>query len=160
MIESSKKTMPGVGRNSDAGADGTLPVRAVPAAPSRRIVKIKRDQAVRRLSRKIARECPWLTSIDGLPVGAYAQLERLAMEAYTQLQADGLMRGDGTVHPLVSELAKLRRVQAQLGSQLGIGPKARSEIQSGSRGVPVDAEFEARVSRVHTERHGDADVEE
>jgi len=127
--------------------------------PSRRLVRIKRDQAVRRTARRIAVACPWVTAADGPIVRAWGQLERLSMEAYTKLQADGIMRVDGSPHPLLAELTRLRRAQSQIGSQLGLGPRARAELQAGSRHVPIDADFEQRVQRVHAERHGDENEE-
>ena len=108
---------------------------------------IRRDEAVRRLSRKIAVECPWITPADGPLVRGWAQLERLALEAYERLKADGVMRADGTPHPLLGEIVKLRRAQTQLGSQLGLGPRARSEVASASRTMPLDIDL-ARVETV------------
>jgi phage terminase small subunit len=122
--------------------------------PPRRLARIKRDEAVRRLSRKVVVACPWVTPADGPIVRAWAQLERLSMEAYTKLQAEGIMRDDGSPHPLLAELTRLRRAQSQIGSQIGLGPRARTELHTGSRHIPVDTDFEERVTRIHSERHG------
>jgi terminase small subunit-like protein len=122
--------------------------------PSRRLVRIKRDEAVRRLSRKIVSVSPWLTPADGPIVRAWSQLERLAMEAYERLRSDGIMRPDGSPHPLLAELTRLRRAQSQIGSQLGLGPRARTEVQAGSQHVPLEGVFE-RIERAHAERHSD-----
>jgi phage terminase small subunit len=121
---------------------------SAPAPRSRAVVKLKRDEAVRRLCRKIVVACPWITPADGPTVRAWCQFERLALEAYERLRADGLMRSDGTPHPLLGELTKLRRAQVQLGSQLGIGPRARSEVASSSRTMPLDIDLD-RVETVN-----------
>src|SRR5215469_8343446 len=100
---------------------------APPPAPriSRAIVKFRRDQRVRRLAHRISQECAWLKAADGPLLIAWSQLEILSREAYEQLRSEGLMRPDGTAHPLLQELTRLRRAQAGLGSQLGLGPRAR-----------------------------------
>lgn len=120
----------------------------------RRAIRLKRDEAVRRLSRKLVRDCPWITPADGPLLRGFAQLERLAMEAYARLQEEGLLRADGTPHPLLSELTKLRRTQAGIGSQLGLSPRARAEVSGGRGGAPVDAAFD-RIEKIHRERHGE-----
>jgi phage terminase small subunit len=119
----------------------------IPTMRPRTIAKIKRDQAVRRLARRIAIECAWITPIDGPMVRAWAQLERLSMEAFERLKDDGIMRADGTAHPLLSEIVKLRRAQTQLGAQLGLGPRARGEVSSASRTIPLDIDLD-RVETV------------
>jgi phage terminase small subunit len=121
---------------------------SVPAAPRRARKTAKRDEAVRRIGRRIATQCSWILPIDGPVVRAWAQLERLSMEAYARLKDEGIMRADGTPHPLLSEIVKLRRAQTQLGVQIGIGPKARSEIASTSRTMPLDIDLD-RVENVN-----------
>jgi len=73
------------------------------------------------------------------------------------LRADGLIGPGQIVHPLLSELTRLRRAQAQIAGQLGLGPRARAELQGGLRQVPVDGAFE-RIARAHAERHGEEEV--
>jgi phage terminase small subunit len=133
--------------------DETTPV----TLGSRSLRKRKRDQAVRRISRRIVHECGWLQPADSPLVRGWAQLERLASEAYERVRDEGLTRPDGTVHPLLVEITKLRRTQAALGDRLGLGPRARQELQSGSRFVPVDTQFEERVKKAHAARRGGDD---
>jgi hypothetical protein len=136
--------------------DQNVPV----ALGSRNLRKRKRDEAVRRIARRITRECAWLQPADGPLVRGWAQLERLASEAYERLRSEGMMRADGTPHPLLGEITKLRRTQSALGDRLGLGPRARQELQSGSRFVPVDTQFEQRVKKAHAARRGgDNDAE-
>jgi hypothetical protein len=54
----------------------------VPAVkkPRRSPVRIRRDEACRRIASKIARDAPWVKPLDTLAIRAFAQLERLAIQ--------------------------------------------------------------------------------
>lgn len=84
-------------------------------------------------------------------VRAFAQLEILADEAYARLRVEGLLSAKGEPKALADFLRRCRQTQANLAAQLGLTPRARIEIQMGSRDVPVDGAFE-RIERVVAQR--------
>jgi hypothetical protein len=54
---------------------------------------------------------------------------------------------------------RIRKTQLAFERELGMTPKSRAEIRSGSRSLPVDGMYE-RIERVHKDRHKDDAAEE
>jgi hypothetical protein len=48
---------------------------------------------------------------------------------------------------------RLRKTQLAFSRELGMTPKSRAEIRSGSRSLPLDGSFE-RIEKAHADRHG------
>jgi hypothetical protein len=117
---------------------------------------VKRDQRLKRRRGMIRRAAPWLQPSDCLVVPqALARLMILADQVYERLQAQGLFDENGDPRPGVDQLRRIALAEEKLAASLGLTVKSRTELQSGSGGIPVDAEFERRVKKVHAERHGE-----
>jgi len=116
-------------------AAGPEPEReAPPPKPKPRRTSYRRlwhDRAVRRTVIKYRRLGPWLKQTDLPALKAFAQLERLSAEAYEKIRRDGLVRADGTPHPLLERFNSLRRTQALYLQMLGLSPGARRELLAG-----------------------------
>jgi hypothetical protein len=128
--------------------------------PTRRA--IKRDQAVRRITRKARVALPWLENADMPAIRAWAELEVLSRRAYDSLQG-GILNAAGEPKSMLDVYQRLRKTQLAFEKELGMTPKSRAEIRSGSRSLPVDGTFE-RIEKAHRARHGtehkDKDVSE
>jgi phage terminase small subunit len=140
-------------------SDGTkhAPVRLFSKAP--RAVKI-RDERVRRLARKIARECPWLQAVDGFMLRAFAELQLLAEECYARIRNEGVSI-DGKPHHLLVEFRSLTRVQLSLAAALGLVPNARESMQAVSTASALAGIDLGKVEKImqrldeRTEANGD-----
>jgi hypothetical protein len=126
---------------------------AVGPPPSLRVRRAIRDQRVRRVAMDMTHEHPWWTKADMPIVNAWSQFEVLSREVYSRIHREGVVRPDGTPNPLLMELARLRKAQGAIGSNLGIGPRSRAEVAGGTRGASLDGAFE-RIAKAHEERHG------
>jgi len=126
--------------------------------PPRKPMKlIQRDSAVRRITDRLRLNADWIAITDRPLLRAFSQLERLSIEIYERLKNDGPVRDDGTPHPALEKLIQLRRVQTNLGSQLGLTPKGRVELLSTNRGVPVEAEVDSALTRIDEMRRARGD---
>jgi hypothetical protein len=117
---------------------------------------VKRDQAVRRIARKARVALPWLEDADAPAVKAWAQLELLAQRAYDSLREGGILNAAGEPRSLLDVFQRLRKTALAFEKELGMTPKSRAEIRSGSRSLPVDGTFE-RIEKAHAARHKDDD---
>jgi len=131
-------------------------------APSQRPtpVRVKRDEKVRRLCRRMFKECDWLKEYDRPAVRAWAELEILAGIAFVKLRSEGLLRDDGSgeVKILVNVYQRLRRTQLSFSKELGLTARARAEIASNSHHIPIDIES-AAAERIEKLDREDADEE-
>jgi hypothetical protein len=130
----------------------------LPPAPRPNRATRRRDQRVRRVETNIR---PDISDdpVDRRMWKHWAQLEVTGDTIYARLVAEGVVRSDGTPHPLISDLVRVRRAQAQIANQLGLGPRGRAEIQALPRAIDMDGAFE-RIERAHKERHGEEVVED
>jgi phage terminase small subunit len=111
----------------------------VPAPPpSRRaLVKIKRDNAVRRMCRRKYRECDWLEPFDREMVEQWATARRRRLEIEQILRDEGMRLPDGTPHPMLSEARHWDARETQLSDRLGFNPKSRMDIRANAKQVKV-----------------------
>ena len=118
---------------------------------------------MRRVSRRMEREHRHLIPGDRPMLNGWSEFEILAHGIYQRLRAEGVVRADGTPHPLLQELTRVRRAQAQIAAQLGLGPRARAEMRAGPGPIDMDAVYEriakARAARGRAEEVEDVEVE-
>jgi hypothetical protein len=122
---------------------------------TRRTVRIQRDQKVRRLTRKVRAALPWIQIADSAAVRAWAELEVLSQLAYQRLRESGIINDEGEPRALLDAYLRTRKAQLSFEKELGMTPRSRAEIASGSRTVPIDADFEARVTKAHNDQHAE-----
>jgi hypothetical protein len=145
---------------TDGENPDSLSASALAPVPPRRVAKVvrrSRDQRIKRRRGMIRAAAPWLTPSDLLVVpNALSRLMIMSSDIYDKLKRQGFFDENGDPRPAVETLRKLALAEARLASALGLTVSSRQEAQNGSVNVPLDAEFEARVTRIHTERHADA----
>ena len=104
--------------------------------PSRAIVKLKRNRAIRRMGRRKFRLCDWLNPRhDAEDVESWARARRRRQEIDQILDEEGLRLPDGRV---LTEARHWSVREMQLSDRLGFNPKARMEIRASGRNAPVD----------------------
>jgi hypothetical protein len=126
----------------------------IPAVVKKRAA---RDQQIRRKLRAQLQDAPWIQRSDRSVTRNFARLDVLIDLLYERVRASGPVDDEGNPRPVVDLLRRMVLAHAQLASALGLTVKSRLEIQAGSRSLPVDAAFEARVNAVHAIRHGGDD---
>jgi hypothetical protein len=116
------------------------PAPSAPAvrSPTRAIVRLKRDQAVRRALRRKFEECHWLQPFDRETVEQWATARRRRLEIEQILRVEGIRLPDGTPHPLLSEARHWDARETALSDRLGFNPKARLEIRASGKRAPLD----------------------
>jgi hypothetical protein len=112
----------------------TLPERTVP----RILRRYKRDQRVRRLSRRARKLLPWIEEADGPAVKAWAELEVLASLTYDRLRSEGILNSEGEPKTLLESYQRLRKTQLSFEKELGMTPAARMALKANSRKSDFD----------------------
>jgi phage terminase small subunit len=112
-----------------------LPVATTNRRPTR---VAKRDQAVRRLSRRARTLLPWIEDADASAVRAWAELEVLAREAYAKLREQGILNDAGEPRALTDVYQRLRKSQLAFEKELGMTPAARTALKANGRRTDYD----------------------
>lgn len=113
---------------------------------NRALARIKRDQRVRRLTRKVRNLMPWLEDSDGPAVKAWAELEVLAAIAYANLREAGILTPDGEPRAMLDSYQRLRKAQLAFERELGMTPSARMTLKaSGKRTLDLVGAMDAEV---------------
>jgi hypothetical protein len=89
----------------------------------------RRDQAVRRLVRKMRNVMPWLTDADAVTCRSWAEIEILASRAYMILSTVGLINRDGQPLRLLGDFRLLRQTQLSYANALAMTPSARAQLR-------------------------------
>src|SRR5271155_5128641 len=83
-----------------------------------------RHRKVRRLVEKMRAEMPWLESSDFPACRAWAELEILCANAFSELLVSGLLNVEGEPRRLLMDFRQLRQVQLAYARELGMTPAA------------------------------------
>jgi len=91
----------------------------------------RRDEAVRRLVRKMREVLPFLQDSDIPACRAWAELEILASRAYMVLKRGQIVNSKGEPHRLLKDFRQLLQAQLQYATTLGLTPAARLALKTG-----------------------------
>jgi hypothetical protein len=95
-----------------------------------------RHRKVRRLVEKMRSEMPWLERSDLPACRAWAELEILGANAFSELLGTGLLNAEGEPRRLLTDYRQLRQIQLSYERELGMTPAARIAIKaSGTQAV-------------------------
>jgi len=97
-----------------------------------------RHRKVRRLVEKMRAEMPWLESSDFPACRAWAELEILCANAFSELLVSGLLNVEGEPRRLLMDFRQLRQVQLAYARELGMTPAARMAIKANGTRAAVD----------------------
>ncbi len=119
-----------------------------------------RDRSVQRIVAKMCALCPWIEGPDLPLLRRWCELELHASYVHAALRKFGILNREGEARRLLDEHRKLSLAQLAIGAELGLNPRARAEMQSVSRGIPVDAEIDSALGRIEEMKRvrGDPDV--
>lgn len=107
---------------------------------------LRRDEAVRRLVRKMQEVMPWLTPSDEPAMRAWAEIECLASRCYVILKEGQIVNGKGEPHRLLKDFRQLLQAQLQYANALGMTPAARSSIGANNTSNALDvAQLAAQI---------------
>jgi hypothetical protein len=106
----------------------------VRAAPGLKL----RDRKVTRLAVKVRAVLPWLEPADWPTVRAWCELEYLAGQVYAALRTYGVVNPSGEARRLLDDYRRLRQVQLQYATALGMSPAARMAIRANGTRAAFD----------------------
>jgi hypothetical protein len=98
----------------------------------------RRDQRVRRLTRKMRACMPWLADADLPACRGWAEMEILANRAYQILSSVPIINRDGEPLRLLTDFRQLRQAQIVYARELGMTPSARLALQIASEDKALD----------------------
>ena len=97
-----------------------------------------RHRKTRRLVEKMRTQMPWLEPSDLPACRAWAELEILGANAFSELLGSGLLNAEGEPRRLLTDLRQLRQVQLAYARELGMTPAARMAIKANGTRAAVD----------------------
>jgi hypothetical protein len=97
-----------------------------------------RHRKVRRLVEKMRAEMPSLESSDLPACRAWAELEILGANAFSELVGSGLLNAEGEPRRLLTDFRQLRQVQLSYEKELGMTPAARMAIKASGTRAALD----------------------
>ncbi len=128
----------------------TPPSMPIPRRIPPGLLRLRRDEWIARESTRIAKRYPWIKDFPHA-IRAYAQFERLSLEAFQILSDEGFLRPDGSPNPLIDRLVALRRTQINLAAQMGLTPRGRRDLGLRPADIAIDAACE-RIESIRAER--------
>src|SRR5208282_1777611 len=97
-----------------------------------------RHRKVRRLVEKMRAAMPWLEPSDLPACRAWAELEILGANAFSELLTAGLLNTEGEPRRLLTDYRQLRQVQLSYERELGMTPAARMAIKASGTKAALD----------------------
>jgi hypothetical protein len=97
-----------------------------------------RHRKVRRLVEKMRAAMPWLENGDLPACRAWAELEILGANAFSELVTRGLLNAEGEPRRLLTDYRQLRQVQLSYERELGMTPAARLAIKASGTKAAFD----------------------
>ena len=97
-----------------------------------------RHRKVRRLVEKMRTAMPWLETSDLPACRAWAELEILGANAFSELLTMGLLNAKGEPRRLLTDYRQLRQVQLSYERELGMTPAARMTIKASGTKAALD----------------------
>ena len=97
-----------------------------------------RHRKVRRLVEKMRAVMPWLETSDLPACRAWAELEILGANAFSELLTGGLLNTEGEPRRLLTDYRQLRQVQLSYERELGMTPAARNSIKASGTKAAID----------------------
>jgi hypothetical protein len=106
----------------------------------------RRDQRVRRLTRKMRVCMPWLADSDLPACRGWAEMEVLANRAYAILSSVPLINKDGEPLRLLTDFRQLRQAQIVYARELGMTPSARAQLRLSADSEAFDLAAAAQLT--------------
>lgn len=97
-----------------------------------------RHRKTRRLVQKMLNVMPWIEASDIPCARAWAEMEILAANVFTELMANGVTNREGEPRRLLTELRQLRQTQLAYERELGMTPAAKVAIKASNTRAALD----------------------
>lgn len=102
--------------------------------------RVKRDQQIRRLARRLQTLAPHLDRPEYAPlVRSFARITLLIERAYQTLRDGELLSDQGELRPSLDIFRRLTSTQAQLARELGLSPTAGHSLMKSVEPLDLEA---------------------